>query len=690
MITKDYFLCDMPNGEKVQRDWLIYSPSTGNAFCFMCLLFSSTENAFTKGFSDWKHPERVHAHDRNTEHFNCVMTFVTRQQTHGRVDTELANAVLREEEYWRQVLKRVVYVVQFISERGLAFRGDDEILGSPNNGNFLGIVELIAKFDPFLERHLAKYGNKGRGNTSYLSKTVYEEIIELMAKKVLDHITEEIQNAKYFSIIVDSTPDVSHIDQLTFIFRYVKIAPAGEVEERFVGFDPGVGHKGNQIASAITSKIKKLQLDMSNCRGQSYDNASNMSGKYNGVQAQLKKVNPFMDYVPCAAHSLNLVGVHSVDCCRDAVNFFGFLQSLYNFASASTSRWQEIMQTNDKEKKLTIKSLSGTRWSCNAAATQAVAQNYPSIMKALKKLSMDDGETADTRRDANALHKQMLQLETSFMCVFWNALLTRINATSIQIQRSNMDLQTAVDLLRSLKDFIAAQRSGFNTYEQQARSYLNNLDEEPLYRSEMGRTRKRKKFADEEDMSDTDEPDLVGSDKFRVDTYYVIVDKLTTCLEDRMNAYSAIYDTFGFLFELEELDNNVIQAQANQLVSKYKKDLDHNLGHELIQFKSFMISNSLSSTTNPVQIIRGKNVQSVFPNVDIAFRIFFTIPITNCEGERSFSRLKLIKSPHRSTMSQERLNGLCILAIESDLARNLDYNDIINKFAREKARKRSF
>ena len=83
-------------------------------------------------------------------------------------------------------------------------------------------IELLAEFEPFLSQHTTHYGNGGSGITSDLSSTTYEKLIILMKQKVIKEIKTEIQPAKYFSISVNSTPDLSHIDQLTFIIRDVK------------------------------------------------------------------------------------------------------------------------------------------------------------------------------------------------------------------------------------------------------------------------------------------------------------------------------------------------------------------------------------------------------------------------------------------------------------------------------------
>ena len=44
--------------------------------------------------------------------------------------------------------------------------------------------------------------------------------------------------------------------------------------------------------------------------------------QYNGMQQKILEINKYAVYIPCAGHSLNLVGRAAVDCCLGAVNFF--------------------------------------------------------------------------------------------------------------------------------------------------------------------------------------------------------------------------------------------------------------------------------------------------------------------------------------------------------------------------------
>ena len=66
------------------------------------------------------------------------------------------------------------------------------------------------------------------------------------------------------------------------------------------------------------------------------------------------------------------------------------------------------------------------------------------------------------------------------------------------------------------------------------------------------------------------------------------------------------------------------------------------------------------------------------------------MPVTVASAERSFSKLKLLKSYLRSSMSQKRLNDLTILCIEKNMLENIDVDTIINDFASRNTRKQCF
>ncbi|PWA79142.1 zinc finger MYM-type protein 1 [Artemisia annua] len=80
-------------------------------------------------------------------------------------------------------------------------------------------------------------------------------------------------------------------------------------------------------------------------------------------------------------------------------------------------------------------------------------------------------------------------------------------------------------------------------------------------------------------------------------------------------------------------------------------------------------------------------------DIDLIFRqstVLLSIPITMVSAERSFSKLKLLKFYLRSTISQERLNGLALIAIKNGLLESVNYEALINNFASKNARRSAF
>ena len=92
---------------------------------------------------------------------------------------------------------------------------------------------------------------------------------------------------------------------------------------------------------------------------------------------------------------------------------------------------------------------------------------------------------------------------------------------------------------------------------------------------------------------------------------------------------------------------------------------------------------------NMYHLITENALEGCFPNMKIALCMYLTMMITNCTGERPFSKLKRIKDAQRSTMSQNRLNNLALMSIEYELLRKLDISAIINDFSVKKSRKQS-
>ena len=88
-------------------------------------------------------------------------------------------------------------------------------------------------------------------------------------------------------------------------------------------------------------------------------------------------------------------------------------------------------------------------------------------------------------------------------------------------------------------------------------------------------------------------------------------------------------------------------------------------------------------------MIHQKHVQGSFPNVAIALRMFLVLMVSNCSAERSFSKMKLIKNRLRTSLGNERLSDLALMSIESDILRDINFEYVVNEFAKKKTRKLS-
>ena len=86
--------------------------------------------------------------------------------------------------------------------------------------------------------------------------------------------------------------------------------------------------------------------------------------------------------------------------------------------------------------------------------------------------------------------------------------------------------------------------------------------------------------------------------------------------------------------------------------------------------------------TKPVREVAAflSKKKQVYPACNMAFTFLQTTPVTVASNERSFSKLKLVKTKLRSTMLQDRLESLMLISCERDVAEKLDVEKIIRNW----------
>ena len=195
------------------------------------------------------------------------------------------------------------------------------------------------------------------------------------------------------------------------------------------------------------------------------------------------------------------------------------------------------------------------------------------------------------------------------------------------------------------------------------------------------------------DYGHSEEATLSPSQRFRVEAFLPVIDQFVASLDQRASTYDSLSSMFGFINNLYDMKTEDLEAAAQNLIHKYENDVGAELVGELVQFAKFAEifktegDVSMSTAHHLYTLLHRKNVVDTFPNVEIILRIYLSLMVANCSGERSFSKLKLIKNRLRSTMGNERLNFLSILSIEHDILRTTDFSEVISNFASRKSRK---
>lgn len=197
-----------------------------------------------------------------------------------------------------------------------------------NEGNFRAILKYRSLGDQELLQIL-----NGSSHIKYLSPKVQNEIITSCNTIILRKLVDKVNSAQGFSILADETSDISTTEQLSLCVRYVEVIDGQHfVKEDFLQFEQVTSVTGESLAKKIIEHFQKYGVDLNYVRGQGYDGAANMAGKYNGVHRIIQNDYPTALYVHCAAHALNLAVTKACEV-QNIRNCLGVVEKVHTFST---------------------------------------------------------------------------------------------------------------------------------------------------------------------------------------------------------------------------------------------------------------------------------------------------------------------------------------------------------------------
>lgn len=429
------------------------------------------------------------------------------------------------------------------------------------------------------------------------------------------------------------------------------------------------------IFTAIDNVLSSLKLTWKSVLSVCFDGARSMSGHLNGVQARCKSVNDSILYIHCFAHCLNLV---LVDSCTsrisnsEAFDFFGIVQMIYNFIEGGAVRHGvlEDVLKSVRNKVIALKSLSETRWASRAEAVSAITCQLKEIIIAIRKIQ-DTTNVPETKINASNVLRLVLDFKFVLGLQIFNPILQMILKVSKTLQTANINLLFAMEQIDALKNYLVDKRDDveFAKNFQQSALICEELNIEPLIEK---RKRKVSKKLDGNVNSEYHFED--AEQKYCVNYYYKLFDSVIDSIDKRFNQKAVrIITAAGNLLALK-----VTEEDMEILTNKFEVSSSE-LEVEVMLLKSTdqMACNNLAKWTDWLNCFERYTSN---PNFTKIIQDFQVLGVTSCTPERTFSKLNLVKTKLRSTMTQDRLDHLLLGFVEQKLIASITADEVIDEF----------
>jgi hypothetical protein len=398
------------------------------------------DSCFVKGgFTNWrKATEKFKEHEKSHLHSHAIQKISALKNT--PINALLSDAARQAQNTARHVLQLMFRSVRFLGKKGVAFRGDS---------NHDGIL-----YELMLERtyNLPKEREWILRRDNWLSDTIQNEVIQQYACSIQSEIVSRAANCPYYGLTADGTTDASTMEQFSLTLQYVD--DNMETHSDFLGFYNAPDSSGETLFKCIRDVFLRLNIPIERLQGYCFDGASNMPGRFSGVQARLKELCPESLFVHCANHSLDLVlqeAAREVSLIADTMTF---VQGIAVVIRESSKRKELYESMFGCDAVVTILAVCPTRWCIRTTAIKRVCNAYIHIIETLEQLK--DYKTV--RGETRAKIRGPLKAKTysGFLC--HEALFEPCEAVARSLQHSKASALGALECTEFLGKRMEALR----------------------------------------------------------------------------------------------------------------------------------------------------------------------------------------------------------------------------------------
>lgn len=657
--------------------WLLYKEDVSKVFCELCqnaylkhkIPMSATYTKLSyktfvmEGFNKWnKALERFRCHEKSEMHRNAVEV-LTSINKGVNVVAAMSKAKVLEMKTARISLLKIISSIKYLAAQGLALRGHTE-----EDSNFIQLLMLRTEDSKELKTWM------NRTNYKWISHDIINEILNILADNVRSNIVDRIKK-NIFAIIADETTDLSKKEQFSVCFRIVD--DNLEISEYFLGLYETPLTNAETLYKVVKDVFTRYSLDITSLRGQCYDGAANMSGALSGLQKRIADDEPPV-YVHCIAHSLNLLVQDSFNGIPKVRDFLVFAKDILNYIRDSAKRlnfFNNIKTNTEDSGSSSLRPFCPTRWCLRVSSLKSLFDNYKEVCEFMTDQSNENSE-AGAR--ANAFLEKMFSFEFYFLLKILINIFENIEVLNTNIQKVDINIADALKKIDCLARTLQTQRTNYETLWEQIVNEKDNFNiDEPVL------PRKKKvplKLGGSKNQFFSNSPE----DLYRC-LYYEIIDTCIQSINNRFNSngIKRARDIEAFILANDE-NGDIIQENYSSDFDIKRLQLHKKMFFDSTGGQNFQSVSEIASYFN--QNVHLKDLFSEFVKV---LKLFFTIPITSCTSERSFSNLRRLKTYLRTTMTQARLNDCIVLNCYRDLLKEVDHNIIANIFIQRNTHRRN-